>query len=289
MPPVDRKNPKRAASSESKYSLIEFAREFSDDDACLEWLWRERYSPDGEHAHCPRCDKQRSFKKYATKQQRQSWSCTACGLHVHPTAGTIFHKSSTSLQHWFYAMFLVSSSRCGVAAKQLERELGCNYKTAWRMLNLIRNKLMDQEYVGPLSGDVEVDETWVGGKLRESEKRKLRAEQEAGKRPRYGPYVKQRPMVLGMVERKGKIRAEVVPERWGYTLRSNVRKFVLPTSMVFTDDYYGYHGLDRMYHHRRINHSERVFVSGDVHSHTIEGFFGHFKSVVRGTHHSISA
>lgn len=86
------------------------------------------------------------------------------GTHVHPTAGTIFHKSSTSLHLWFYAIYLISSTRCGISAKQLERELGVNYKTAWRMFNLIRNDLMNQDGDGPLAGVVEMDETFYGGK-----------------------------------------------------------------------------------------------------------------------------
>src|SRR5205823_5410807 len=82
--------------------------EFPDDATCLEHLWRARYSPDGEHAYCPSpsCKRERTFKRYETKQQRQSWTCTACGTHIHPTAGTIFHKSSTSLHLWFYVMYL---------------------------------------------------------------------------------------------------------------------------------------------------------------------------------------
>src|SRR6266540_440422 len=93
MPPANRHDPKRAASSDSTFSLMEFQRDFPDDTACLEHLWRSRYSPDGEHAECPKCERERRFKKYATKQGRQSWTCTGCGHHVHPTAGTIFHKS----------------------------------------------------------------------------------------------------------------------------------------------------------------------------------------------------
>ncbi len=138
MPPVDRLKPTRGRSSESSCSLMEFMREFPDDNACLEWLWRTRHSPDGETAHCPKCERDRSFKRYATTQRRQSWTCTACGHHVHPTAGTIFHKSSTSLHLWFYAMYLITSTRCGISAKHLERELGVHYKTAWRMFNKIR-------------------------------------------------------------------------------------------------------------------------------------------------------
>ena len=132
-------------TSDSEYMLVEFCRDFPHDEACLQWLWRQRYSQDGEHAFCERCEQERAFHRYTAKQQRQDWTCTACGLHVHPTAGTIFHKSSTSLHLWFYAMYLMTSTRCGISAKQLERELGVTYKTAWRMFNLIRNELMGQD------------------------------------------------------------------------------------------------------------------------------------------------
>src|SRR5438045_1160934 len=89
---TDRNNPRKAASSDSRYSLMEFMREFPDDATCLEHLWRARYSPDGVHAYCPSpsCKRERTFKRYETAQRRQSWTCTTCGHHVHPTAGTIF-------------------------------------------------------------------------------------------------------------------------------------------------------------------------------------------------------
>ena len=150
----NRKNPTRSASSDSRYSFMEFVERFPDDESCLQYLWTTRYAPDGEHAACPKCGVERSFKRYETAQQRQSWTCTTCGTHLHPTAGTIFHKSSTSLHLWFYAMWLITSTRWGVSAKQLERELGVTYKTAWRMFNKIRNELMNQDGDGPLSGEV---------------------------------------------------------------------------------------------------------------------------------------
>jgi len=207
MPPANRHNPKRAKSSQSLYSLHEFLAEFPSDEVCLEWLWRERHSPDGENAHCPKCEQTRKFKRYETKQSRQSWTCTGCGHHLHPTAGTIFAKSSRPLTDWFFVMFLVSSSRCGISAKHVERELGVNYKSAGRKLNKVRNELRQQDYTGPLSGDVEVDETWIGGKTHVGEMRRLRAENPTLPKN----YSKPRPMVLGMVERKGKIRASVMP------------------------------------------------------------------------------
>lgn len=162
MAAADRNGPKRAASSESTHAAMDFIRDFPDDAACLEWLWRRHFAADGSHAQCPKCDAQRKFHRILS---RPSYSCDSCGHHVHPTAGTIFHKSSTSLRHWFYAVFLMSSTRCGISAKQLERELGVTYKTAWRMFHLIRNELMEQDDL-PLSGDVEMEETYVGGKPR---------------------------------------------------------------------------------------------------------------------------
>ncbi len=284
MPPANRTDPQRAKSSQSLYSLHEFLREFPDDETCLEWLWRERHSADGEHAYCPKCDRQRQFKRYATAQQRQSWTCTGCGHHVHPTAGTIFAKSSRPLTDWFYVMYLVSSSRCGVAAKQVERELGCNYKTAWRMLNRVRNELMRQNDE-PLSGQVEADSTYVGGQLHEGERSRLRAEG----RSNQGPATKDRAVVFAAVERKGRIRAGVVgtsrtQAQTTCDIQTSLHEFVLPRSMVFTDDWGGYNDIERTgrYHFRRIRHSQRIYVSGDVHTNTVEGFFGHFKTDVRG-------
>jgi transposase len=286
MPPVDRKNPKRARSSESSYSFMEFSREFPDDDACLQWLWRERYSPNGTDAYCPKCETARAFKRYETAQTRQSWTCTTCGHHLHPTAGTIFHRSSTSLQLWFFAMWLMTSTRCGISAKQLERELGVTYKTAWRMFNLIRNRLMAQDYQGPLSGKVEVDETWIGGKLRESERRAAAAQGLAKNR---GPYTKPRETVIGMVERKGRIVAMHIPSRYPYTLNYMVREHVEAGSSLYTDEYLGYNALEQRYKRHVINHSLRIYADGDTHTQTIEGFFALVKNGVRGVYHSVSA
>lgn len=116
-------------------------REFPDDESCLRWLWDVLYNLGDDRAHCARCGEVRQFKRYAAKQHRHAWTCTSCGLHVHPTAATIFHKSSTPLRLWFYAMYLMASTHCAISAKQLERELGVTYKTAWRMFKLIRGEM----------------------------------------------------------------------------------------------------------------------------------------------------
>ncbi|HYI23440.1 MAG TPA: IS1595 family transposase [Candidatus Limnocylindrales bacterium] len=281
MPPVDRNNPKRANSSDSQLSLMEFMRDFPDDAACLEHLWRSRYSPDGTHADCPKCEREGVvFKRYATKQGRQSWTCTACGHHVHPTAGTIFHKSSTSLHLWYYAMYLMTSTRCGISAKQLEREIGVSYKTAWRMLNRIRTELMKQDDE-PLQGDVEVDETFGGGRVR------------AGDSRRGLTWVKKsrRPTIWAAVERGGRVKAHVVKSRGTLDVEGPIFKHVLPSSMIFTDEWGGYsHRVGSRYiAHHRIRHEDRVYVSGNVHTQTVEGFFGNMKNGIRGTYHSVSS
>jgi transposase-like protein len=264
---------------------MEFTREYPDDAACLDHLWRTRYAADGETAHCPKCAKERRFKRYETSQRRQSWTCTACGHHIHPTAGTIFHKSSTSLHLWFYAIYLMSSTRCGISAKQLERETGVNYKTALRMLQKIRTDLMAQDDA-PLSGSVEADETLVGGKMRNSERRK----REALGWDRKRCDNERKTMVFAAVERKGRVRATVIPNSSGPTLGSSVTEFVVPGSMLFTDEYPGYLGVGKKYSHRRIRHRDRIYVEGDVHTQSIEGFFGLFKTgVARNTSRHLEA
>lgn len=165
MPKVDRNNPKTSKASDSTYSLMQFMQDWPDDKTCLDFLWRKRFSTDGEHASCPKCERTRKFHRVAS---RPSYSCDTCGHHIHPTSGTIFHRSATSLHLWFYVSYLMTSTRCGVSAKHVEREIGVGYKTAWRMCNLIRNQLMAQDDSTPLDGTVEADETAYGGRPKAS-------------------------------------------------------------------------------------------------------------------------
>jgi transposase len=252
-----------------------FLELFPDNDACLAHL-KGRYFPDG--TECPKCGKASKFHRITG---RSAYSCQYCGHHVYPTAGTIFHKSTVSLQLWYYAIYLMSSTRCGVSAKQLEREIGVTYKTAHRMFKQIRTLLSDEDE-GPLGGEgeeVEVDETKYGGKPRAAEKRHKRGRL----REQY------RPNVVGMVERGGRVRARIVPDRKLPTLDKAVKTHVLPESILVTDDYVAYQTISKGYEgHKRINHTALVYVDGDTHTNTIEGFFGIFKNSIRGTHHSIS-
>jgi transposase-like protein len=279
MPPVNRKQPKRAKSSDSQFSLMEFMQQFADDEACLTFLWRARYSPDGIHADCPKCEARREFRRYEHSQQRQAWTCVACGKHLAPTAGTIFHKSSTSLHLWFYAMYLMASTRCGISAKQLERETGVTYKTAYRMGQQIRKHLMSQEGAEPFQGGspIEIDETYVGGKPRHGYHRG-RPSVDSPKQP-----------VLGMVQRKGRVAAMTVANAKAATLLPNIQERILPASTCYTDEWVGYRHLGQSgYDHHRVKHAERVYVSGDVHTNTIEGFWSLVKRGLDGVFHGVS-
>lgn len=252
-----------------------FLELFPDNNACLEYL-KAKFFPNG--TECPKCGKASKFHRI---KGRSAYSCQYCGHHVYPTAGTIFHKSTVSLQLWFFAVYLMSSTRGGISAKQLEREIGVTYKTAHRMFKQIRT-LLAQDHDESLTGDVEIDETAGGAKhARASDTRRGVA------------HIKKanRPTIWGAVERGGRVRATVVKSRGKRDLALPIYKYVLPSSMIFTDEYKSYdHDQLSGYFlgHRRIKHKAGVYVDGDVHTQTIEGFFGLFKNGVRGVYHAIS-
>ena len=139
-----------------KFTLGLFLQKYSNDESCLSEVFKLKY-PTG--VFCDKCQKVTNFTKITN---RFAYQCS-CGYQIYPLAGTIFEKTTTPLQYWFYAMFLISNTRSGVSAKQLQRELGVTYKTAWRMFKQIR-MLMAETGGGLLTSDVEIDETFVGGK-----------------------------------------------------------------------------------------------------------------------------
>ena len=256
-----------------RYTKKDFDRQFPDDATCLEWL-KNRLYPDG--IYCKNCEQ---ITKHHRIQSRPSYSCDHCGNHVHPTADTIFHKSPTPLTTWFYAMYLMSATRCGISAKQIERETGVTYKTAWRMFKQIRTMLDKDD--GPLGGKrspgVEMDETYYGGVRK-------------GGAGRPGTGDRKKTAVVGIVERKGRIKALVADDVKGSTLLGMAKEHILPKTTVFTDELNGYHGLSHMnlgYKHRRINHSEKVYVVGDIHTNTIDGFWSLVKNGISGVYHSV--
>jgi transposase len=277
MPKVNRNDPKRGAASESRYSLMEFEREFPDDASCLDWLLHWRY-PEG--VYCPTCER---ITKHHRERKRTSYSCQFCGHRVHPMVGTIFEDSATSLRLWFYALYLMTSTRCGISAKQMERELGVTYKTAWRMAKQLRT-MLDQDGES-LSGTVEVDESYFGGKDKWKHE---------SKRPHVGTGGVTKTPVMGMVQRgasgePGKIMVKVVDGVKKNDLLPHAKQFILPASTVYTDESYAYRDLEGMgYQHGRVNHAQGVYVSGDVHTNTIEGFWATVKRGIGGNYHAVS-
>ncbi len=256
-----------------KYTIAKFNQDFPDDDACLAYVAAMVYGTAPENGiPCRTCEVER---KHHRLTGRKAFTCDYCGTHVYPLAGTIFEKSSTSLKSWFYAMFLIGSTRCGISAKQLERELGVTYKTAWRMFNQIR-KLMGEE-VERMAGPVEADETYVGGRRRGT--KRGRPSNDSHKVP-----------VVGVVERGGKVAALVTPDTKRAAVEPIIEAKVLPKSMVYTDEYVVYDRLGKKgYTHKRIAHAEQVYVVGDIHTNTIEGFWSLMKNGIRGVYHSVSA
>jgi transposase len=268
----NRNNPIRSGASDSTYSLMDFQRDYPDDAACLdklvEWLY-----PEG--IFCPNC---KAVTKHHRDSKRPSYSCQNCGHHEHPMSGTIFQDSATSLRLWFYAMYLMASTRCGISAKQLEREIGVTYKCAWRMCKQIRSMLNEDD--GPkLSGKIEIDEGYFGG---------LEKNKHANKRFGSGRGAVGKTPVLGMVERQGRVVAKVVTDTTTATLVPHVIERTMPRSTVFTDEYVAYNPLQRAgYEHKRVHHATKVYVSGDVHTNTIEGFWSLTKNGIRGVYHNV--
>lgn len=251
-----------------KYTIRQFNEDFPDDDVCLEFVAKLIY-PDG--ITCRTC---KEVRPHARLSNRKAYSCDYCGTHVYPLAGTIFEKSRTPLKSWFYAMFLISSTRCGISAKQLERELGVTYKTAWRMFSQVRKLMADD--TGMLSGEVEMDETYIGGK-------------EKGVMGRPGRNSK-KTAVFGIVERGGKVAALVTKDVARATVMPIIQSKVLPRSLIYTDDYKVYNPLKANgYGHKRIAHSQKVYVVGNIHTNTIEGFWSILKRSISGVYHSVSA
>lgn len=226
----------------NKYTIKDFNQQFPTDDACLEFLFKARY-PQG--VTCPNCQK---VTKYYKRAGVKVYACEFCGHSVSPSAGTIFHKSETPLRSWFYAMFLMASTRCGISAKQLERELGVTYKTAWRMFKQIRS-LMDEKS-NPFNGSIEVDETYIGGK-----RGGTRGRGAEGKTP-----------VVGLAHRdEGQIMSKVVSDVKSRTILPIIWKQVPReiTNTIYTDELASYNMVQKLgYTHMRIQHGKGEYARG---------------------------
>lgn len=248
-----------------KYTKQELENDFGTQEKCLEYLFNWRY---GKNYQCPKCPAKGSFSPF---QKRRVYVCS-CGFQVYPTAGTIFHNSSTPLKDWFYAIFLMSQCKNGIAAKELQRHIGVAYGTALRMTRQIR-LLMSQSPM-KLEGTVEADETYVGGK---------------GKNNMRGRGAEKKTAVFGTVQRKGRVKAKVVINVKRATVMPILRSDVQIGSELMTDEFNIYKSASKEgYKHDYIMHSSKQYVRGNVHTNTIEGFWSQLKRSIDGTFHSVS-
>ncbi|MCB2013936.1 MAG: IS1595 family transposase [Sphingobium sp.] len=256
--------------SKKPQTIAQFFKQFPDDETCLQHLFDVRF---GQGFECPACERPSNW--YRIKAER-AYSCQWCGHHLHPTVGTPFEQTRTPLQMWFYAIYLFTTTRNGVAAKELERQLGVTYKTAWRMAHLIRKHMAEVDGDDPVGGftkQVEIDETFIGG-IQEGHKGKLSS----------------KTVVFGMMERDGEIVTKVVPNRRRKTLMPLIKENVKLHSIVHTDEHTPYITLGQEgYYHEMTNHAAEQYVSPKGSSvNGIEGFWSQLKRTINGTHIHVS-
>jgi hypothetical protein len=255
----------RANVTTMRYSFKEFREEYPDDDACLDALFKLRF---GHYKWCPRCGVVAA--EFARVEGRKCYACVHCRFQVYPMAGTIFHRSTTSLWLWFFAIYLFSVSKNGVSSMELERQLGVCHETAWRIGNKIRSSM--RQGTDFLSGIVEADEAYIGGRRRSSNR-----------------FSNKTPL-LGAVQRGGEVRVLAINDS---PTKRDVCEFVgsniLVGSVLHTDESPLYKRIGRIYDHHSVKHSKFEFVKNESdYTNTIEGFWGLFKPYLDGTHRSVS-
>ena len=249
-------------------TIQDFFKKFPDDAACLAHIFSLRY---GYEFPCPKCGVVGAFRKLS---KQPAYTCN-CGNHVHPMQGTIFQDSHTPLAKWFYAIYLFTTTRHGVPAKELQRQLGVSYPTAFRMAHLIRQHMARVDGDPPLGGHVEADETYVGGHTK------------GGKG---GRSTTEKTAVFGMIERGGDVMTKVVSHVDSATLGGHISKNVEKGSTISTDEWPAYNVLRKAgYKHGRVNHGREEWVKGIHHTNSIEGYWSLIKRSIRGTHVHVRA
>lgn len=253
-------------------TVRDFQARFPNEDACLDHMMRVRF---GERLTCFKCLKD---ARYYRAKGRRSFACEYCGHQVYPTAGTPFESTRTPLRDWFFVIFLFTTTRNGVAAKEVQRQLGVTYKTAWRMCRLIRVYMGyvdgDHPIGGPGGGIVEADKTFIGGKDELGEDDKA--------------------VVLGMVERGGDVVTRHVMDRSARSVVPQIVKHVKPGSFIHTDEAAAFRSLTERhgYGHATVDHSEEEYVRFEdgqaIHTNTIEAFWSQVKRGINGTYISVS-
>jgi transposase-like protein len=255
-------------------TLRQFQDRFPTEAACLDHLFQVRY---GTGFECPGCKRPAKFSRV---KSRRSYQCQWCAYQVYPTAGTPFDRTRTPLRDWFFVMFMFCTTRNGVAAKKVERELGVTYKTAWRMCHEIRKYMASLDSDDPLGGPgdiVQIDETLVGGKVK-------------GKGSGRGAYMVNKTTVLGMQEKGGELVTRVVSDVKRESLWNEIEQHVLPGSIIHTDELRSYRGLAlRGFRHQTVNHAAKEYVSPYGCSvNAVEGFWSMLKRGINGTHIHVS-
>jgi len=247
-----------------RLTILNFHKQFPDNETCLTYLFKARFP----NHKCPKC-KETRFYKHPT---RGCFSCFNGCSHVWPKEGTIFDHSSTDLVKWFFAIFLMSQSRNGVSAKELERALGVTYKCAYRIGQQIRKLMKDNELM--LFGEVEADETVVGGRSH-------------GKR---GRGASGKTIVFGQLQRQGKMNCEIVENVQANTLMPHFNDHVAKGTKLITDELTSYKKIAKVLgmEHDTVIHGIGEYAHGTTHTNTIEGFWSQLKRSLDGTHHVIS-
>jgi transposase len=247
------------------FTLAQFEAEFPDEWACLRELFKKRY---GNMEWCPKCGCEAKFYHV---RNRRSFACTYCRYQVYPTAGTVMHNTHIPLRTWFYVIYLMSVSRNGVGATEVERMTGISYVSALRMTRQIR-KAMDQG-TELLEGIVEADEAYIGGRRRTSIWRSWKD----NKTP-----------LLGAVERGGRVRVKAVEVASKITVQDFITKNIKTGSQLQTDESYLYKWSEKTYNRVSVRHGKFEYVREDAYTNTIEGFWGNFKPYLNGTFRSVS-
>jgi transposase-like protein len=247
---------------------------YSDPDNCLRKMVSKRW-PNG--VACPTC----GSVKVSFNADRHTWKC---GSH-HPRrefyakVGTIFEDSAIGLDKWLTAMWMIANDKNGISSYEVGKGLGVTQKTAWFMMHRIRLALQDEQGGGKLGGEVEVDETFIGGLARNMHVSKRREKiQGTGGRDKVA--------VLGILKRKGQVRTSVVPDVTRQTLRGRVLANVAPGAQVFTDAWVAYTGLNADYVHSIIDHAKAYAVE-NVHTNGLENYWSLLKRTIKGTYVSV--